>query len=73
MVERSEEYARYREWTADVDRMAGTLLWKASKHVGGPFGLECRFMFTTMFGILFLGRVKRTLVYELLTGEEKKE
>jgi hypothetical protein len=73
MVERSEEYARYREWTADVDRMAGTLLWKASKHVGGPFGLERHFMFTTMFGTLFLMRVERALVYELLTGQQKKE
>ncbi len=73
MVERSEEYARYREWTADVDRMAGTLLWKASKHVGGPFGLECHFMCTTMFGTLFLMRVKRALVYELLMGQQKKE
>jgi hypothetical protein len=73
MVERSEEYARYREWTADVDRMAGTLLWKASKHVGGPFGLERHFMFTTMFGTLFLMRVERALVYELLTGSQKKK
>ena len=73
MVERSEEYARYREWTAEIDRMAGTLLWKASKHVGGPLGLECHFMFTTVFGTLFLMRVGRALVYELLTGNKKKK
>jgi hypothetical protein len=53
--------------------MAGTLLWKASKHVGGPFGLECHFMFTTVFGTLFLMRVERALVYELLTGCQKKK
>jgi hypothetical protein len=73
MVERSKEYAQYREWTADVDRMAGTLLWNASKHVGGPFGLECHLMFTMLFGTLFLMREKRALVYEFLTGNEKKK
>lgn len=73
MVERSKEYAQYLEWTADVDHMAGTLLWKASKHVGGPFGLERNFMFTTVFGTLFLMRVERALVYELLTGNKRKE
>ena len=73
MVERSKEYAQYREWTADVDHMAGTLLWNASKHVSGPFGLECHFMFTMLFGKLFLMREKRALIYELLTGNEKKK
>lgn len=73
MAARSEEYAQYREWTADVDRIAGTLFWKAAKHVGGPFGLECHFMFTTIFGTQFLMRVTGALVYELLTGQEKKE
>ena len=73
MVERSEEYARYREWTAEVDRMAGTLLWNASQHVGGPLGLERHFMFTMLFGKLFLMREKRALIYELLTGNENKK
>jgi hypothetical protein len=72
MVERSKEYAQYREWTADVDHMAGTLLWNASKHVGGPFGSGRDFMFTTVFGTLFLMRVERALVYELLTGNNKR-
>ena len=73
MVERSKEYSQYREWTADVDRIAGTLLWNASKHVGGPFGLERHFMFTMLFGTLFLMREERALIYELLTGNERKK
>jgi hypothetical protein len=72
MAERSQEYAQYREWaSSDVNRMAGTLLWKAGKRVGVRVGLEHHFMFNTMFGTLFLMRVKQALVYELLTGEEK--
>jgi hypothetical protein len=73
MTERSEEYAQYREWTADIDRMAGTLLWNAAKHVGAPLGLGRHFMFTTIFGTQFLMRVTGALVYELLTGQQKKE
>ena len=69
---RSQEYAQYREWTADMDRMAGTLLWKAAKHVGAPLGLERHFMFTMTSGTQFLARVGRALVYELLTGDKKK-
>jgi hypothetical protein len=72
MAERSQEYGQYREWcSSDDSRMAGTLLWHAGKHVGMPFGFEHHFMFNTMFGTLFLMRVKRALIYELLTGEEK--
>jgi hypothetical protein len=74
MAERSKEYAQYREWTtADVDQIAGTLLWRAGKHVGVPVGLERHFMFNMTFGTLFLERVKRALVHQLLTGEERKE
>lgn len=73
MTERSQEYAQYREWTADVDRIAGTLLWNAAKHVGLPVGLQQHFMFIMTFGNCFLTRVNRALVYELLTGKEKKE
>jgi hypothetical protein len=73
MEERSQEYAQYREWTADMDRIAGTLLWNAAKHVGLPVGLPEHFMFTILFGNFFLMRVKRALVYELLTGKEKKQ
>ena len=74
MAERSQEYGQYREWcSSDDSRMAGTLLWHAGKHVGMPFGLERHFMFTTIFGTLFLMRVERALVYELLTGQQKKE
>ena len=72
MRERSQEYSRYREWVSnDINRMAGTLLWNAAKHVGVPIGFERHFMYTTTFGILFLMRVNQALVYELLTGKEK--
>jgi hypothetical protein len=71
MAERSQEYGQYSEWcSSDHSRMAGTLLWHAGKHVGMPFGFERHFMFITMFGTLFLMRVKRALVHDLLTGEE---
>ena len=70
MAERSQEYGQYKEWcSSDDSRMAGTLLWHAGKHVGAPFGFERHFMFSTMFGTLFLTRVKRALVHELLTGQ----
>ena len=72
MAERSQEYGQYREWcSSDDSRMAGTLLWNAGKHVGVPVGLERHFTFIVIFGTLFLTRLKRALVYELLTGEEK--
>ena len=72
MAERSQEYSQYREWTSgDVNGMAGTLLWNAGKHVSVPAGLERHFTFIVMFGTLFLMRLKRALIYELLTGEEK--
>ena len=71
MVERSQEYAQYREWTsADANGMAGTLLWNVGKHASVPVGLEGHFTFIVMFGTLFLTRLKRALVRELLTGEE---
>ena len=73
MAERSQEYSQYREWTSgDANRMAGTLLWSAGKHAGASVGLERHFTFIIMFGTLFLGRLKRALVYELLTGNEKR-
>ena len=72
MAERSQEYGQYREWcSSDDSRMAGTLLWNAGKRVGVPVGLERHFTFIVIFGTLFLTRLKRALVYELLTGEEK--
>jgi len=72
MAERSEEYSRYREWvSSDANRMAGTLLWNAGKHAGLPVGLDRHFTFIIIFGTLFLERVKRALVYKLLTGKEK--
>jgi hypothetical protein len=72
MAERSQEYSQYREWTSgEVNGMAETLLWNAGKHAGVPVGLERHFTFIVMFGTLFLIRLKRALVYELLTGEEK--
>jgi hypothetical protein len=71
MAERSQESGQYREWcSSDDSRMAGTLLWHAGKHVGMPFGFERHYMFGLMFGTLFLMRVKRALVHDLLTGEE---
>jgi hypothetical protein len=73
MAERSQEYAQCEWTTADIDRIAGTLLWNAGKHVGVPVGLESHFMFKMMFANFFLTRVERALVYELLTGKEKKE
>jgi hypothetical protein len=66
---RSAEYGPYREWVSgDTDKMAGTLLWNASKRVGAPIGFERHFLFTQMFGTLFLEGVKRASVGELLTG-----
>jgi len=69
---RSEEYGPYREWVSgDPDKMAGTLFWNAAKRVGAPIGFERHFLFTQMFGTLFLGRVERALVRELLTGNSE--
>jgi hypothetical protein len=69
---RSEEYGPYREWVSgDIDRMAGTPFWNAAKRVGAPIGFERHFRFTQIFGTLFLGRVERALVRELLTGTVK--
>ena len=66
---RSAEYGPYREWVSgDTDKMAGTLLWNASKRVGAPIGFERHFLFTQMFGTLFLEGVKGASVGELLTG-----
>ena len=73
MEDRSHEYSQYQEWaTSDVDKMAGTLLWNAGKHVGDPLGTGRDVLFVTMFGSVFLTRVKAALVYELLTGREPK-
>ena len=44
---------------------------REGKHVGVPVGLERHFMFNLTFGTLFLECVKRALIYQLLTGEEK--
>jgi hypothetical protein len=71
LAARSEEYGSYREWVSkDPDKMAGTLFWNAAKRVGMPIGFERHHLFTMMFGTLFLGRVQRALVRELLTGEK---
>jgi hypothetical protein len=71
MTTRSQEYGQYKQWScADTDRMAGTLLWNAGKHVGEPAGLGRHFMFNIRFSTLFMLRVKRALIYELLTGKE---
>jgi hypothetical protein len=71
LAARSEEYGLYREWVSkDTDQMAGTLFWNAAKCVGAPIGFERHFLFTLMFGTLFLGRLQRALVRELLTGNE---
>jgi hypothetical protein len=71
MTARSEEYARYREWaTDDINGMAKTLLWNAAKHVAVPLGFEPDILVAAMFGTEFVERVKRALVYELLTGNE---
>jgi hypothetical protein len=43
---------------------------EADSYVGMPFGFEHHFMFNTMFGALFLTRVKRASIHELLTGGE---
>lgn len=68
---RSEEYGSYREWVSkDPDEMAGTLFWNAAKRVGTPIGFERHHLFTLMFGTLFLGRVQRAFVRELLTGHK---
>jgi hypothetical protein len=67
---RSEEYGPYREWVSDnPDKMAGTLFWNAAKRIGAPIGFERHFLFTQMFGTLFLGRLDRALVPDLLTGK----
>jgi hypothetical protein len=69
---RSNEYGPYREWVSkDLDKMASTLFWNAAKHIGAPLGLERHFLFTETFGMLFLKRVERALVYELLTGKPR--
>lgn len=69
---RSNEYGPYREWVSkDVDKMAGTLFWNAAKHIGEPLGLERHFLFTQTFGVLFLRRVERALIYELLSGKQR--
>jgi hypothetical protein len=69
---RSEEYGPYREWVSgDPDKMAGTLFWNAAKRVGAPIGFERHFLFTQMFGTLFLDRVERALIRELLTGNSE--
>jgi hypothetical protein len=68
---RSEEYGPYREWvSSDPDKMAGTLFWSAAKRIGAPIGFEQHFLFTQMFGTLFLGRLERASVRELLTGNK---
>lgn len=72
MEDRSHEYGQYHEWaTSGVDKMAGTLLWNAAKHVGEPLGYG-GFLFITVFENAFLARVKEALVYELLTGHDPK-
>jgi hypothetical protein len=69
---RSEEYGRYPEWVSgDTDKMAGTLFWNAARRIGSPIGFERHFLFTQMFGTLFLGRLERSLIRELLTGNNK--
>jgi hypothetical protein len=69
---RSEEYARYREWVSGApDKMAGTLFWNAAKRIGAPIGFEHHFLFTQVFGTLLLGRLKRSFIRELLTGDNK--
>lgn len=69
---RSEKYGPYREWVSgDTDKMAGTLFWNAAKRVGAPIGFERHFLFTQIFGTLFLERVERALVRELLTGNRQ--
>jgi hypothetical protein len=35
-----------------------------------PIGFERHFLFTQMFGTLFLGRLQRALIRELLTGNK---
>jgi hypothetical protein len=50
--------------------MAGTLFWNAAKRIGAPIGFERHFLFTQLFGTLFLGRVERALVRKLLTGSK---
>jgi hypothetical protein len=68
---RSEEYGPFQEWVSgDTDKMAGTLFWNAAKHVGAPIGFERNFLFTQMFGTLFLERVNRAAVRELLIGKK---
>ena len=71
LSERSEEYGPYREWvSSDPDKMAGTLFWNAAKRIGAPIGFERHFLFTHVFGTLFLRRLKRASVRELLTGNK---
>lgn len=73
MADRSEEYGQYRKWvTSDVNTMAGTLLWNAAKHIGEPLGMGRNCLFVTVFGNIFLTRVKEALVYELLTGSARE-
>jgi hypothetical protein len=69
---RSQEYGPYREWVSkDTEKMAGTLFWNAAKRVGEPIGFERHVLFTQTFGTLFLGRVERASVRELLTGNRR--
>jgi hypothetical protein len=71
LAARSEEYSVYLEWVSkDTDKMAGTLFWNATKRIGAPIGFDRNFLFTLMFGTLFLGCVQRALAGELLTGNK---
>jgi hypothetical protein len=73
IAKRSEEYAGYKEWVSSTDQgMRDTLLWEAAKYVSRAIGIDHDPIFWVTFGACLLDRVKRGLIYELLTGKQRE-
>lgn len=71
MKDRTIEYARYCKWIpSDDEGTGGTLLWEAAKHIGETLDCSTNPFFLIKFGVIFIERLNRALVYEFLTGKQ---
>lgn len=68
MAERHIEYAQQPLRPKDGQGARGTVLWEAAKHVAPILVASDNPAFLAGFGICFLERLNRSLLYELLTG-----
>jgi hypothetical protein len=69
MSARSASYAKYKEWVPREGQDAeGTLFWEAAKNSGKITGADRYPLFLLYFGMFFLQRYKKAMIFELLRG-----